>query len=156
MSELLPSEVPETGRSSPGGAATLLYTSDTLSDLELVKLVLDSLRPAWRLLAAQDGHEGLRQARAQRPDLILLNLQLPGMSGSTVLTELRRQPETARIPVVILSADASRQTRDHLRGLGANDYFLKPLDVNVLVAKLDALWQTDGGEPRFVVSRPPR
>ncbi len=119
----------------------MLCIEDTLSNLQLLKLVCDSLRPAWRFLAAQDGRDGLRQARDQHPDLIVLNLQLLGMGGEAVLTELRRQPATARIPVLILSGDTSRPTHDQLLGLGANDYLTKPFDVNVLVAMLDALWQ---------------
>ena len=137
----LPSDVPETDRSAPGRRVTLLCIEDTLSHLQLLKLVVDLMRPAWRLLAAQDGRDGLRQARDQHPDLIVLNLHLLGMGGEAVLAELRRQPATARIPVLILSGDASRRTHDQLLELGADDYLTKPFDVNVLVAMLDALWQ---------------
>ena len=141
----LPSTVLEMDRPAPGRRVTLLCIEDTLSNLQLLKLVVDSMRPAWRLLAAQDGRDGLRQARDQHPDLIVLNLQLLGMGGEVVLAELRRQPATARIPVLILSGDASRRTHDQLVGLGADDYLLKPFNVDDLVAKLEALRQTDCG-----------
>ena len=84
----------------------MLYIEDTLSNLEMVKLAIDYLRPTWHLLAALDGHSGLRQAREERPDLVLLNVHLPGMSADAVLASLRRQPETSRTPVVMVSGDA--------------------------------------------------
>ena len=67
-----------TRASGAGRAARLLYIEDTPSNLEVVKLAIDYLRPTWQLLAALDGHSGLRQAREERPDLVLLNLHLPG------------------------------------------------------------------------------
>ncbi len=125
----------------PGGAkqATLLYIEDTLSNLEAVKLIIDGLRPAWHLLAAHDGHSGLQQASVRRPDVILLNVQLPGMSADAVLTSLRATPAIAHIPVLVISGDDSVETHARLQALGASDYLLKPFNVNALVEKVDTL-----------------
>ena len=139
MSEPLPSAIPITDQSSNGTVATLLYVEDILSNLHLLKLIVDCLRPGWRLLVAQDGHDGLRQIRAQRPDLILLNLQLPGMGGEAVLANLRADPVTSRIPVLVLSAEAGRRSHERLLTLGANDYLPKPFNVHVLVERVDLL-----------------
>ena len=138
-----------------GRAARLLYIEDTLSNLEMVKLAIDSLRPTWQLLAAVDGHSGLRQAREERPDLVLLNLHLPGMSADAVLASLRRQPETSRIPVVMVSGDAAQQTRERLLALGANDFLPKPFSVKVLVDKLDHLLQIGCGVPTHSATNDP-
>ncbi len=138
----LPTNVPTTDEPVPGETVTLLCVKNALADLELVKLVVDTLRPAWRLLAARDGPAGLRLAREQRPDLILLGLRLSGTSGDDFLATLRTDPATTRIPVMVCSADASRTTRERLLALGANDYLPKPFSVHTLVDKLDALLRT--------------
>ena len=117
----------------------MLYVEDVLSNLHLMKFIVDCLRPGWRLLVAQDGHDGLRQTRAQRPDLILLNLQLLGMGGEAVLANLRADPATSDVPVLVLSAEAGRRSHERLLTLGANDYLPKPFNVHVLVERADFL-----------------
>ncbi len=83
----------------------------------------------------------MQQAREHVPDLILLDLQLPTMNGDAVLTELRADLRTGHIPVLLLSADATAQSRERLLALGANDYLPKPFNVAGLLSKLDALLQ---------------
>ena len=119
--------------------ASLLYIEDNDSNLQVVQMLLGRMRPQWRLLSAGDGASGLQQAREHLPDLILLDLQLPTMNGDAVLTELRADPRTSHIPVLLLSADATAQSREPLLALGANDYLSKPFEVAGLLSKLDAL-----------------
>ena len=87
--------------------ATVLYIEDNVSNVQVVKTVVTRLRPQWHFLSARDGPGGLQQAREHLPDVILLDLQLPGMNGDQVLAELRADPAIHRIPVVLLSADAT-------------------------------------------------
>ena len=125
------------GKASP--PATLLYIEDNPSNLQVVKAVLGRLRPHWHFLSARDGVGGLSQAREHLPDLILLDLQLPALSGDQVLTELRADPRTRHLPVLLLSADATAHSRERLLALGANAYLSKPFSIAELLEKLDAM-----------------
>ncbi len=120
-------------------AATVLYIEDNVSNVQVIKTVIERLRPQWRLLSAQDGQSGLQQSREHLPDAILLDLQLPGMNGDLVLAELRADPNVHQIPVLLLSADATAYSRERLLALGANDYLSKPFNVVHLLERLDAL-----------------
>jgi CheY-like chemotaxis protein len=94
-------------------------------------------RPHVRLLLADNGHEGLRLAREQQPDLILLDNNMPGLSGPEVQARLRADPRTARIPVVALTASA--MSGDVQAGLSAGyfRYLTKPVDVAQLLGAVD-------------------
>ena len=111
----------------------------------LVQQVL-RFRPGIALLTATDGRAGLDLARARRPDLILLDLNLPELSGAEVLAALRDDPATRSIPVVVISADATEGQRRRLLAAGARDYLTKPLQVQRLLDLLDALL-TPAGAP---------
>ena len=115
----------------------LLYIEDNVSNFHLVRVILAQHRPDWQLLAAPDGPRGLALVRAEPPDLVLLDLQLPGMTGDTVLAELRADPRTRGVPVVLLSADANPQSRARLLAAGARAYLTKPLDVREFLAAAD-------------------
>ncbi|HEY0038605.1 MAG TPA: ATP-binding protein, partial [Longimicrobium sp.] len=117
-------------RTAEGGAreATLLYVEDNLANLSLVETILLS-RPGWQVLPALQGGIGVELAREHRPDLVLLDLHLPDIQGDEVLRRLRADPRTASIPVVVVSADATRASNDRLRALGADAYLSKPIDV---------------------------
>ena len=126
------------GPAAPSAAsAKLLYIEDNESNLHAVEKLLGRLRPQWHLLAACDGLLGLELARLSLPDVILLDRHLPGLSGDEVLAELRRDAATAHIPVVVLSADATPESRACLRTLGANDYLSKPFGVDALLASVE-------------------
>ncbi len=117
-------------------AYTLLYIEDNASNLELIRRVLGR-RPAIRLLATTGGEEGLRLARQHHPDLILLDLHLPDVRGDEVLRRLQAHAETAGIPVVMLSADATPNQIQRLLAAGAEAYLTKPIDVYQLLRLLD-------------------
>ena len=124
--------------------ATILYVEDNVSNVQVVKTVIERLRPHWRFLSARDGQSGLQQAREHLPDAILLDLQLPGINGDLVLAEVRNDQNTHQIPVLLLSADATSHSRERLLALGANDYLSKPFNVAHLLERLDALLLTKG------------
>ena len=120
------------------GAAsrTLLYVEDNPANLQLVKEII-ARRPDIRLLTAANGNLGIELARASRPDAILMDINLPGMSGIKAMQILRADTATAHIPVVALSANAI--PRDIERGLEAGffRYLTKPIKVNEFMDTLD-------------------
>jgi hypothetical protein len=126
-------------RETPHDAAklTLLYIEDNLSNLRLVERIL-ARRPHVRLISAMQGSIGLQLARLHRPDLVLLDLHLPDMNGADILRQLRADPLTHDLPIVMISADATAPQIDRLRAAGANDYLTKPIDVRKFLALVDA------------------
>jgi CheY-like chemotaxis protein len=116
---------------SPNGAHvhTLLYVEDNPANLKLVEQLI-ARRPDLRLVSAGDGLYGIEIARTTLPDVILMDINLPGISGFEALRILRDDPATSRIPVVALSANA--MPRDVERGLTAGffRYLTKPIKVH--------------------------
>ena len=94
-------------------------------------------RPKVTLLTAPEAAEGLALAREHRPDLILLDLHLPEIEGDVVLCRLRSAPETADIPVIVISADAASDRIKRLLAAGAQHYLTKPLEVRSFLDLLD-------------------
>jgi len=115
---------------------TLLYVEDNPANLKLVEQLIDR-RPDMRLLVAGDGDLGIQLARANHPEVILMDINLPGISGIDALKILRQDAETAHIPVVALSANA--MPRDIEKGLQAGffRYLTKPIKVNEFMNTLD-------------------
>ncbi len=107
---------------------------------DIVRLVRDYLKHAgFSVLVASNGVDALRIARTERPDLIVLDLGLPGRDGLDVTRELRRDPDVASVPIVMLTARADES--DKLVGLelGADDYVTKPFSAKELVARVRAV-----------------
>ncbi len=118
---------------APPGAARLLLIDDAPEQLRQLS---DLLARHYRLLHAADGLAGFHRAQAQRPDLILLDLLMPGMDGHAVCRLLKGDAATCEIPVIFLSAHASAQQRvDGLR-LGAVDYIGKPFLADEVLARV--------------------
>jgi PAS domain S-box-containing protein len=116
---------------------TLLYVEDNPANLKLVEQLI-ARRPTLRLLTAVDSNQGIQLARAQQPDVILMDINLPGISGIEAMKILRDDPTTAHIPIVALSANA--MPRDVAKGLEAGffSYLTKPIKVPEFMAALDA------------------
>ncbi len=116
--------------------STLLYVEDNPANLMLVEDLIGR-RPDIRLLSARDGNSGIALARAALPDVILMDINLPGISGLRALAILSEDPATAHIPVVALSANAI--PRDIEKGLEAGffRYLTKPIKVNEFMETLD-------------------
>jgi PAS domain S-box-containing protein len=115
---------------------TLLYVEDNPANLKLIEQLI-LRRPDIRLLTAQDGSYGIELARANEPEVILMDINLPGISGIEALKILREDPITALIPVIALSANA--MPRDIEKGLQAGffRYLTKPIKVNEFMDTLD-------------------
>jgi PAS domain S-box-containing protein len=115
---------------------TLLYVEDNPANLKLVEDLI-ARRPDIHLLSARDGNRGIEIARASRPNVILMDINLPGISGIQALKILREDPATMHIPVVALSANVI--PRDIKAGLEAGffRYLTKPIKVNEFMEALD-------------------
>ncbi len=122
---------------------TVLHIEDNLSNVELIERVL-AQRPGVKLIPAMQGRLGLELARQHRPALVLLDLNLPDMSGEDVLQTLRDDPATAQLPVAIVSADAMPRQVQRLLSSGASAYLTKPIDVRQLLALLDSSLEAYG------------
>jgi signal transduction histidine kinase/CheY-like chemotaxis protein len=120
-----------------GASHLLLYVEDNPANLKLVEQIV-SFRPDLRLLSAPDGRLGIELARAHRPAIVLMDLNLPGLSGFDALRELRADPATAMIPVIALTANA--MARDIERGLASGffRYLTKPIDIDEFTAAIDS------------------
>ena len=122
----------------PPARLTLLCIEDNPVNLMLVQELV-AMRPGIRLLSAVDGGSGLALAAAERPDAVLLDLQLPDLSGHEVLARLRADPALARCAVIALSANAVPEDIRDALAHGFDDYWTKPIDFDRFLAGLDAL-----------------
>jgi CheY-like chemotaxis protein len=122
---------------------TLLYVEDNPANLRLVEQLI-ARHPHMRLLCAAEGNLGIELARANRPDVILMDINLPGISGIEALQILRADPATAHIPVVALSANA--MPRDIEKGLRAGffRYLTKPIKVDQFMDTLNVALEFAG------------
>jgi two-component system, cell cycle response regulator DivK len=107
-------------------APSVLVIEDNPVNLELVTAILEE--EGCQVLAAEAPAVGLRLAAAERPDLIVMDVQLPGMTGYEAMRRLKADPATAVIPVVVVTAQAMRGEEVKARQAGCDAYLTKPLD----------------------------
>ena len=115
----------------------VLVVEDNPANMKLAALLLRNAGHA--VLCATDAETGLTLARAERPDLILMDIQLPGMDGFAATAMLKQDPATARIPVIALTALAMKEDQEKSRAAGCDAYISKPLRYQELYAAIDAL-----------------
>ncbi|MBK7660753.1 MAG: response regulator [Betaproteobacteria bacterium] len=116
---------------------TLLYVEDNPANLELVEQLV-ARRPDLRMLSAADGSLGIEYARAYQPEVILMDINLPGISGIEAMKVLRAEPSTAHIPIIALSANAVPHDIQKALEAGFFDYLTKPIKVSRFMDALDA------------------
>ncbi|MBI5853361.1 MAG: response regulator [Planctomycetes bacterium] len=110
---------------------TVLIIEDEKLIIVSTQMVLEAA--GFRVESAVNGEEGIQKAKSTRPDLVLLDIMMPGIDGWETLTRLKRDPETSGIPVIVFTA------REHARGhqksteMGAADYFRKPFEPDELI-----------------------
>jgi CheY-like chemotaxis protein len=118
------------------------YTVLYIEDNEVNQLLMQGMlaqRPTLRLLLAAHPEDGLALAWSERPDLVLLDIQLPGMDGFEVLRRLRADPRTRQVPVLAVSANAMPADRERAAQAGFAHYVTKPIDLPRLLTLLDGL-----------------
>ena len=93
----------------------------------------------YAVIMASEGQEGLKRAQEERPDAVVLDVMMPKMSGLDVVRALKHDPSTEAIPVVVLSAKAQPSDVQAGKAAGADDYVIKPFDLNDLTQRLEGL-----------------
>ena len=131
---------------------TLLYVEDNPANLMLVKELV-ARRPHLRLLSAIDGHQGIELARAAQPDVILMDINLPGISGVKALKILANDPTTAHIPVVAISANAMPRDIEKAMASGFFRYLTKPIKVADFMDTMDVALEFAKAQTAFVENK---
>ena len=115
----------------------ILVIDDNPASLRLVGYTLE--KRGYHVITASDGLEGFKKAQDEHPDLIILDIMLPGLDGYEVCYQLRRKPETATLPIIMISGKAHQEDKDIGLKVGADDYLTKPVIPSALVAKVETL-----------------
>ncbi|KPQ24929.1 MAG: Response regulators consisting of a CheY-like receiver domain and a winged-helix DNA-binding domain [Halomonas sp. HL-48] len=105
----------------------------------LISLEFLMQQAGFDVITAEDGEQALAHVQQAPPDLILLDISLPGISGFDVLEQLRQQTATAALPIIMLTAHGREVEREKGMALGADDYITKPFSTQALVEKVNAL-----------------
>lgn len=116
---------------------SLLIVEDNEMNRDMLTRRLE--RRGFTVLTAADGEQGVLLARSRRPDLILMDLSLPVMDGWEATRRIRAQADTAAIPIIALSAHAMHTDRDESLRAGCDDFDTKPVDLERLLGKIEAL-----------------
>jgi CheY-like chemotaxis protein len=132
-------------RFKPSEQCDVLYIEDDSISFASVNLILRSKR-ALKTLQATSGKAGVALAQAQAPKLILLDLDLPDIHGAEVLQQLQKDPTMARIPVVVISGDATPSQIERLLVLGAQNYLTKPFEVQPFLAVVDEVLERNAAQ----------
>jgi CheY-like chemotaxis protein len=117
--------------------ARILYIEDNDDNIYVVQQRLG--RAGHTILVARDGAQGIAMAAAEKPDLVLMDLSMPGLDGWEATRRLKAAPETRAIPVLALSSHAMAGDREKALAAGCDDYDTKPIDIARLRGKIDAL-----------------
>ena len=125
----------------PNGEPVILIVEDNARNLKLVRDVLNHV--GYRTLEAATAEDGLALAREERPGLVLMDIQLPGMDGVEALGQLRSDPATAGVRVLALTAFAMKDDRERFLAAGFDGYLEKPLDVRLLPEQVAAALAAD-------------
>ena len=125
-------------------APKVLLVDDEQDILELLKYNLE--REGYQVTTALNGRDALRSAKANRPDLIVLDIMMPGMDGVEVCNQLRQLPEFKQTLITFLSARGEDYSQIAGFDAGADDYITKPIRPKVFVSKIKALLKRSGGE----------
>ena len=119
--------------------ATILVVEDNPTNMKLAITLLEAA--GHSVLTANDAEAGLTIARAERPDLILMDIQLPGMDGLEATTQLKRDEATRAIPVIALTALAMKGDEERIRAVGCDGYIAKPMRYKEFQATIAAQLQ---------------
>ncbi len=119
------------------GKLTVLVIDDDPVILELLRVNFEI--EGLHVICASDGEEGFRKAQTEQPDIVISDIMMPRRDGLQLLTDLKRDPTTSDLPVILLSAKAQKAEVQQGLDLGADDYITKPFDPLELIDRLNAV-----------------
>lgn len=122
------------------GKNVILVVDDDKTNLMLAQNIL---RPRYRIAASNSGRAALKYLEGHRPDLILLDINMPGMDGYEVMERIRRREETKSIPVIFLTAESTAETEIKCFQMGAMDFVVKPFVPDILISRVDKTIELD-------------
>ncbi len=128
---------------SPNSTSQVLVVEDNLMIRELLGTMLERMK--LRVLSESDGKAGLRTAKSEVPDLILIDMRLPSLDGLDAVREMRRCPELSTIPIVALTGYSAVLREEEALEAGCNAFFPKPFDLAELSRKIDELLHVSRG-----------
>ena len=117
----------------------ILIVEDDPGVLRATSFILE--KEGYQIITAQDGLEGLKKAKEDNPDLLILDVMLPGIDGFEICHSLRSEPQTADMPILMFSAKGQESDKATGLKMGADDYITKPVDREVLIERV-ASWLT--------------
>ncbi len=112
----------------------ILVVDDDPTSLRLLELILG--KEGYQVVSASNGLEALRKARTESPDLLILDVMLPGFDGLEVCHRLRSEPDMAKLPILMLSAKQQKSDQDAASKVGANAFLPKPVNRTALLSKV--------------------
>ncbi|MBI1879356.1 MAG: response regulator [Chloroflexi bacterium] len=118
-----------------GKPTRILYVEDAEVIRDTISRLLEVY--GYKVAYAKNGQEGVEMALKWKPDLVLMDLRMPVMDGFKAIQEIRFNPHTQHIPIIVVSAWSSKKERDQARVAGANEFFVKPPDLNRLIEAID-------------------
>jgi two-component system chemotaxis response regulator CheY len=119
---------------------TILVVEDTVDTRELLHLYLT--KEGFTVIIAADGGEGLYRAKSDRPDLIITDINMPNLSGIDMVKQLREEPESAKIPIIALTAYGKDFSEEAISA-GASDTMQKPFEFDALIERVRSLLNVD-------------
>lgn len=117
--------------------STILIVDDSPTEVQALTHLLE--RTGYRIVSASDGEDGVAIARSERPDLILMDVVMPGLNGFQATRQLSKDPQTASIPVIMVTKKDQETDRHWGMRQGAKDYIVKPFDQSELLDKIAAI-----------------
>ena len=118
----------------------ILLVDDVSTNLKCVSLILKN---KYKLTMAKSGREALECLQTAIPDLILLDIHMQDMDGYEEMEHMKENPETADIPVILLTADAEQDSEKRVKALGAVDFIRKPFEPQILLDSIEAIWKME-------------
>ncbi len=121
--------------SSSNTKATIMYVEDNPDNRMLVRRIL--LSQDYSLLEAKDGRDALNILKKERPDLILMDINMPDMDGYTLTAQIKAMPGFERVPILALTANVMRGDKEKTLEAGCDGYIQKPLDIDQLIREVE-------------------
>ncbi len=131
----------EKPRPQPGGGLRILVVDDSLTILAVMRKML--AQNSYVVLEAVDAEKGVEIAIGEQPDLVFLDIVLPGMNGFAALRQLRRDPRTRDIPVIMMSGNEQATEQFYAQRIGADDFMKKPFSRAELFTRIDHLFNAE-------------